>query len=278
MDIKALLRELELRPRKRLGQNFLTDRGVLKQILAAAEISSEDDVLEIGAGLGMLTEALAERAQRVVAVEVDEGLVAILRARLESLPNVRVVLGDILSLDIANLMREGNAPEASPYKVVANIPYYITSAVLRHILEASVRPQLIVLMVQKEVAQRVVAGPGQMSLLAVSVQFYGLPRLVARVPARAFYPAPKVDSAIVRIDPHRQLPIEDGEIAAFFEVVRAGFAQRRKQLRNALAHGLSLPRDDVSRAMGRAGIEERRRAQSLSLADWVALHRALNAG
>ncbi len=277
MDIRALLRELELRPRKRLGQNFLTDHRVLKQILATAEISSEDNVLEIGAGLGILTEALAERARRVVAVEVDEELVAILRARLESLPNVEVVLGDILALDIANLMREGSTAVATPYKVVANIPYYITSAVLRHILEASARPRLMVLMVQKEVAQRIVAAPGQMSLLAVSVQFYGLPRLVARVPASAFYPAPKVDSAIVRIDPQQQLPIEDGEIAAFFEIVRAGFAQRRKQLRNALVRGLSLPREDVSRAMGRAGIEERRRAQSLSLADWVALYRALNA-
>ncbi len=277
MDIRALLRELELRPRKRLGQNFLTDHRVLKQILATAEISSEDNVLEIGAGLGILTEALAERARRVVAVEVDEELVAILRARLESLPNVEVVLGDILALDIANLMREGSTAVATPYKVVANIPYYITSAVLRHILEASARPRLMVLMVQKEVAQRIVAAPGQMSLLAVSVQFYGLPRLVARVPASAFYPAPKVDSAIVRIDPQQQLPIEDGEIAAFFEIVRAGFAQRRKQLRNALVRGLSLPREDVSRAMGRGGIEERRRAQSLSLADWVALYRALNA-
>ncbi len=277
MDIKALLRELELRPRKRLGQSFLSDRQVLQQILRASEIAADDSVLEIGAGLGILTQALAERARRVVAVEVDEELVAVLRARWDSLPNVNVVLGDILELDIATLMREGGTPEAPPYKVVANIPYYITSAVLRHILEASARPRLVVLMVQYEVAQRIVAVPGQMSLLAVSVQFYGLPRLVRRVPARAFYPIPKVDSAIVRIDPHRHLPVEDSEVEAFFMVVRAGFAQRRKQLRNALVHGLSLPREIVSQAMSRAGIEERRRAQSLSLADWVALCRALNA-
>jgi 16S rRNA (adenine1518-N6/adenine1519-N6)-dimethyltransferase len=275
MDMKALLRELELRPRKRLGQNFLTDRRVLKEILATAEIGSQDNVLEIGAGLGILTHALAEQAQCVVAVEVDEELVAVLRARLESFPNVKVVLGDILALDIANLMRKEHTSDVSPYKVVANIPYYITSAVLRHILEASARPQLIVLMVQKEVAQRIVAAPGQMSLLAVSVQFYGLPRLIARVPARAFYPAPKVDSAIVRIDPYQQLPVKDSEIGAFFTVVRAGFAQRRKQLRNALTHGLSLPREEISQAMRRAGIEERRRAQRLSLDDWVALYRAL---
>jgi 16S rRNA (adenine1518-N6/adenine1519-N6)-dimethyltransferase len=275
MDMKALLRELELRPRKRLGQNFLTDRRVLKEILATAEIGSQDNVLEIGAGLGILTHALAEQAQCVVAVEVDEELVAVLRARLESFPNVKVVLGDILALDIANLMRKEHTSDVSPYKVVANIPYYITSAVLRHILEASARPQLIVLMVQKEVAQRIVAAPGQMSLLAVSVQFYGLPRLIARVPARAFYPAPKVDSAIVRIDPYQQLPVKYSEIGAFFTVVRAGFAQRRKQLRNALTHGLSLPREEISQAMRRAGIEERRRAQRLSLDDWVALYRAL---
>jgi 16S rRNA (adenine1518-N6/adenine1519-N6)-dimethyltransferase len=275
MEIKALLRELGLRPRKQLGQNFLVDRRVLKQILSAAEIGSEDTVLEVGSGLGTLTQALAERARRVVAVEVDEQLVTVLRQRLEAFANTEIVLGDILALDIARLVQEEPAHHVPSYKVVANIPYYITSAVLRHLLEASVRPQLIVLMVQREVAQRIVAKPGQMSLLAVSVRFYGQPRLVSRVSARAFYPVPKVDSAIVRIDPHAQLPLAVSDITPFFDVVRAGFAQRRKQLRNALGHGLRLPSDYVAQVMASIGIEGRRRAQTLSVSEWVELYRAL---
>jgi 16S rRNA (adenine1518-N6/adenine1519-N6)-dimethyltransferase len=233
-------------------------------------------VLEVGAGLGTLTLALAERALRVVAVEVDEQLVSILRSRLQSHPNIEVVQGDILALDIATLMW-GDAHGAAPYKVVANIPYYITSAVLRHLLEASARQQLIVLMVQKEVAQRIVAQPGDMSLLAVSVQFYARPRLVARVPARAFYPRPKVDSAIIRIQPQPHLPLDTADIDGFFDLVRAGFAQRRKQLRNALAHGLGLSPQVVVEAMGSAGIEPRRRAQTLSVAEWLTLYRTLSA-
>jgi 16S rRNA (adenine1518-N6/adenine1519-N6)-dimethyltransferase len=276
MEIKTQLAELGLRARKRLGQNFLVDRHVLQQILTAAEISSQDTVLEIGAGLGTLTQALAEQAQRVVAVEVDEHLVAALRSRLQSFPNTQIIHEDILALEIATLVQALPGQDTIPYKVVANIPYYITSAVLRHLLEARTRPHLIVLMVQREVAQRILAKQGEMSLLAVSVQFYGQPRLVARVPARAFYPAPKVDSAILRIDPHPQLPVEIDEVAPFFDTVRAGFGQRRKQLRNALPHGLRLPADKVVQAMHKASIEERRRAETLSIMEWVALFRALS--
>ena len=275
MEIKALLRELELRPQKELGQNFLVDLHVVGRILAAAEVGPEDTVLEIGSGLGTLTKALAERAKRVVAVEVDRQLVAILRQQLEAFPNTEIVLGDILALDIAKLLQEKCMRRGPRYKVVANIPYYITSAVLRHLLETSIRPQVIVLMVQKEVAQRIAAKPGQMSLLTVSVQFYGQPSIVARVPARSFYPVPKVDSAIVRIDPYGQLPLKADDIAPFFDVVRAGFAQRRKQLRNALAHGLALPMEFIAQALAIAGIEGQRRAQTLSVSEWVTLYRAL---
>jgi len=275
MSIKALLRDYGLRPQKRLGQHFLVDRRILQQILATAEIGSHDTVLEVGAGLGTLTQALAERARRVVAVEVDMQLLPALRSRLNCFDNSKVVQGDILALDVPSLLQEDDTDEVPCYKVVANIPYYITSALLRHLLEASARPQLIVLMVQREVAHRIAAGPGQMSLLAVSVQFYGSARLAARVPARAFYPAPKVGSAIVRIDPHERLSLGDDDIGGFFRVVRAGFAQRRKQLRNALTHGLALPSDCIRQALGEAGIEERRRAQSLSVEEWLALYGAL---
>jgi 16S rRNA (adenine1518-N6/adenine1519-N6)-dimethyltransferase len=285
MAIKALLRQWELTPHKELGQNFLVDQRVLGQILAAAEISTADTVLEIGPGLGTLTQALAEQARRVVAVELDRQLVAILHERLQAFPNVQVVEGDILALDISELVAEEQAsspargsasdPAEPAYKVVANIPYNITSAVLRHLLEARTRPQLIVLMVQKEVAQRITAKPGDMSLLSVSVQFYGQPRLIHRVPARAFYPVPKVDSAIIRIDPHPQLPIQSAEVEPFFAVVRAGFGQRRKQLRNSLSHGLGSSVERIAGALAQAGVDGERRAQTLSIGEWIALYRAL---
>jgi len=277
MTTKALLREWELRPQKDLGQNFLVDQRVLGQILAAAEISAADTVLEIGPGLGTLTQALAEQARRVVAVELDRQLVAILQDRLQTFPNVQIVTGDILTFDIAELLavKQTSGPAERAYKVVANIPYNITSAVLRHLLETPLKPQLIVLMVQKEVAQRITARTGDMSLLSVSVQFYGRPRLIHRVPARAFYPVPKVDSAIIRIDPYPQLPLEPEEIEPFFDVVRAGFGQRRKQLRNSLAHGLRLSGERITGVLAQAGVDGERRAQTLGIGEWVALYRAL---
>ena len=276
MGIKALLRELGLRPRKGLGQNFLVDPHVLLRLLAVAEIGSQDLVLEVGAGLGTLTQALAEQARRVVAVEVDQRLVDVLRQRLAAFSNVEIVRGDILTLDITRLLREEPTRDTPPYKVVANIPYHITSAVLRHVLETVAGPQLIVLMVQREVAQRIVAKEGQMSLLAVSVRFYGQPSVVGRVSARAFYPVPKVNSAILRIIPHDELMLGGDDIAPFFKVVRAGFGQRRKQLRNALAHGLAMPVDCVTRALVAAGIQPQRRAQTLSVDEWVKLYRAMS--
>jgi 16S rRNA (adenine1518-N6/adenine1519-N6)-dimethyltransferase len=276
MEIKALLREHGLHPHKGLGQNFLVDSRALERIVDAAELGPQDVVLEIGSGLGTLTQALAEVARRVIAVELDEQLVNVLRARLANFDNIEIICGDILALDVAELVTGELAPPAS-FKVVANIPYYITSAVLRHVLEADARPKRFVVMVRREVARRIVAQPGQMSLLAVSVQFYGNPRLLFRVPARAFYPVPKVDSAVVRIDPYPQLPLDAGEIGAFFTVVRAGFAQRRKQLRNALLHGLDVSAEQLSAAMAAAGVDPARRAQTLSVEEWLALYNALGA-
>ncbi len=275
MTTQALLRELDLRPLKRLGQSFLVDQHVLGRIVASAEVGPRDTVLEIGAGLGTLTEALGQRAGRVVAVEIDQRLVSVLQERLKDTRNIEIIWGDILALDIAALLQGSEPHSDERYKVVANIPYYITSAVLRHILEQRLRPEIIVLMVQKEVARRITAGPGEMSLLSVSVQFYGLPRVVATVPARSFYPVPKVDSAIVRIDPHAWLPLAESDTAAFFNVVRAGFGQRRKQVHNALVHGLHLPAERLAQSLGQAGIDGKRRAETLSVSEWVALHQAL---
>ncbi len=270
-EIKELLARYGARPSKGLGQHFLIDENVLEHILAAAELSANDTVLEIGPGLGVLTRALAAHAGRVVAVELDARMVAILRERLAGIDNLEIVQGDILQLNPAALV-----DPAPRYKVVANLPYYITSAVLRHLLEAPRKADLIVVTVQWEVAQRILAQPGDMSLLAVSVQFYGEPALVMRVPAGAFWPPPQVDSAVLKIRVYEEPPVAVSDVRWFFQVVRAGFSQRRKQLKNALAAGLHRDRDEVANALRAAGIDPRRRAETLSLEEWAAVAQALD--
>jgi 16S rRNA (adenine1518-N6/adenine1519-N6)-dimethyltransferase len=278
MSVRRLLKEFDIQPRKGLGQNFLTDQRALERIVEAAELSPEDIVLEIGPGLGTLTRLLAERAGRVIAVELDRRLVEVLRqttAAKADLPNVEIIHGDILELNPADLVEQHRAH--LQYKVVANLPYYITSAILRHLLTAKVRPKLMVVTVQLEVARRIIAQPGDMSLLAVSVQFYGQPRIVTRVKAGAFYPSPQVDSAVIRIDLYRRPVVEVNDTDGFFEVVRAGFAQRRKQLRNSLASELALPASEMAQALSRAGINPKRRAQTLSIEEWARVWREMQA-
>jgi 16S rRNA (adenine1518-N6/adenine1519-N6)-dimethyltransferase len=267
MDVHRLLREFNLQPKKGLGQNFLVSEGALRRIVAAADLEPGDVVLEVGPGLGTLTRLLAQQAKWVIAVELDQRLVEILSQTLADFPNVEIVQGDILEMEPGG--PGGLSGLSSGYKVVANLPYYIASAVLRHLLTAKVKPQLIVVTVQREVAQRMIASPGQMSLLSVSVQFYGRPRIVARIPAGAFYPVPKVNSAVVRIDLDESPTVAVADMDRFFEVVRAGFGQKRKQLRNALAQGLSLPASTVVEALRRADVDEKRRAQTLSLEEWT---------
>ena len=261
-ETRRLLRRYNLWPRKRLGQHFLVDESALARIVAAAELSRDEAVLEVGAGLGTLTRALAAAAGWVVAVEVDPHLMAALSQELADLTNVRLVEGDILKLDPAALMEE------RPYKVVANLPYGITAAVLRHLLEARVPPDRMVVTVQREVAERIVAREGRMSLLAVSVRFYGEPRILFRLKPGAFYPRPEVESAVVRIDRHPQPPVDVQDTAAFFRVVRAGFSQPRKQLRNSLAAGLGISPDEAVEALRGAGIDPLLRAERLRLEDW----------
>ncbi len=268
MDPRSLLRQFNIEPKKSLGQNFLVDERAARRIVQAAELSPTDVVLEVGPGLGALTRQLAAITARVVAVELDQRLIAALKHTLAAHPNVEIVQGDILQLDPAALVAPG-------YKVVANIPYYITSALLRHLLETAVSPSLMVLTVQEEVAQRIVAQPGAMSLLALSVQFYGRPRIVARLGAGAFYPRPKVNSAVVQIDlsPQARPALGVTDVDLFFRLARAGFGQRRKQLRNALANGLGCPRAEVDAALAQAGVDPRRRAETLTLEEWASLTR-----
>jgi 16S rRNA (adenine1518-N6/adenine1519-N6)-dimethyltransferase len=260
---KRLLRRFDLRARKGLGQHFLIDGGVLQRITSAAELTPGDVVVEIGPGLGILTRELAQKAGQVIAIELDNKLAALLKQTLASLGNVTIINEDVLKVEPKNL--------ATGYKLVANLPYYITSPVLRHFLEASARPRLMILMVQKEVAETIVAKPGRMSLLSVSVQFYGEPRIISPVPAECFYPAPKVDSAIVRIDPSPQPRVAVADEGGFFELVRAGFTAPRKQLANSLAQGLGVSKAEVLPLLERANIEPRRRAETLSLEEWARL-------
>jgi 16S rRNA (adenine1518-N6/adenine1519-N6)-dimethyltransferase len=273
-SLSDLLNKYGLRPRKGLGQNFLTDPVHLNRIVEAAELGPEDTVLEIGPGPGTLTQRLVQAAGRVIAVELDPQMVNLLHHEFGYLPNLTIVEADILKIQPAALFSDYALPLIN-YKVVANLPYYITSAVLRHLMEADLRPERLVLTVQKEVAQRIVAKPDDMSLLAVSVQFYGRPQIVDTIPAGAFYPPPKVDSAVVRIDsyPGPVIPVED--IEHFFRVVKAGFSQKRKQLKNTLAGGLHRPVAEVVAAMEKAGLDPTRRAQTLSLEEWGRLAKQL---
>ncbi len=285
-DPRALLRRYGLRPRRSLGQNFLVDPTAPTRIAEVASLTGEETVLEVGAGLGTLTRALAERAAEVIAVETDPHLLPILEAETADYPNVHLIHGDILRLDVASLLgveappRDGRgwAPLRKGYIVVANLPYYITAAVLRHLLESTPRPERMVVTVQREVAQRIVASPGEMSLLAVSVQFYGSPKLALRLKRGAFYPPPAVESAVVRIESYAEPPVEVPSVEAFFRVVKAGFAQRRKQLRNALAAGLGLPPQEIAARLEAVGLSPAARAESLDLEAWGCVVRALLPG
>lgn len=261
-DVPGLLRRFGLRPDKRLGQNFLIEESELRKIIDIAQIGSNDTVLEIGPGLGSLTRLLAEQSQRVVAVELDEKLIPPLKELLSSFPNVQLVQGDILALNLDHLLGEIS------YRVVANIPYYITSALIRHLLEAKAKPYQMVLTVQREVAERITAKPGDMSLLALSVQVYGAPEVMARIPAEAFYPAPAVDSAVVRVNLYPEPIMPTGRLSFFFRLAKAGFSQKRKTLRNSLSAGMHWSPPQAEAVLRSAGIDPQRRAETLSLEEW----------
>jgi 16S rRNA (adenine1518-N6/adenine1519-N6)-dimethyltransferase len=265
LNIPSLLKQFGLRPHKGLGQNFLQDTRALQAIVAAAQITPDDEVLEIGPGLGSLTRYLALAARRVTAVELDKDLFPVLETVVAPYQNVRLVQGDILQLDPAGLM------EKPGYLVVANIPYYITSAVLRHLLEHGGRPARLVLTLQEEVAVRICARPGKMSLLSLSVQVYGTPEIVAYIPAEAFLPAPKVDSAVLRVELHPEPLIPPPLLDTFFTLIKAGFSQKRKTLRNSLSGGLGIPTVKAEELLAAAQIDPMRRAETLSLQEWALL-------
>ncbi|NPV76125.1 MAG: ribosomal RNA small subunit methyltransferase A [Anaerolineae bacterium] len=280
LNAPALLRAHNLRPRKSLGQNFLVDAATLEKIVAVAQIHPNNEVLEIGAGLGSLTRYLAESARKVIAVELDPHLLPVLAEVVAPWQNVQIVPGDILKIDPANLMLEEG------YLVVANIPYYITSALIRHLLEANRKPARLTLTLQREVAERVCAPAGEMSLLALSVQVYGKARVMLRIPAGAFYPPPKVDSSVLQVDLYKEPLISATQLPLFFRLAKAGFSQKRKTLRNSLSAGLQLPPSEVQDLLESAGIHAQRRAETLEIEEWrklaaacsESMHRFLSSG
>lgn len=264
-NIPALLRQHGLRPDKAMGQNFLVDEGHLARIVEAAGVSAGDEVLEVGAGLGSLTRHLAAVARRVVAVELDGKLLPLLRQTVAGQTNVQIVHGDILQLRLADFSLSAG------FLVVANIPYYLTSNLIRHLLEHRPRPARLALTIQREVAERACAAPPDMSLLSLSVQLYGSPRIAHHIPAGAFYPAPKVDSALLVVDlfPEARLPAE--KIDVFFRLAKAAFSQKRKTLANSLASLPGWTKEGAAARLEAAGIEPSRRPQTLSLEEWGSL-------
>lgn len=273
--ISKNFKKYKIRPSKKLGQNFLIDKSVLRKIIGAADLSPEDIILEIGPGLGILTIELAKRTNRVIAIEKDETLHRILEGILKgrNIKNVKLINADILKIF--------NKLSISNYKVVANLPYYITSPVIRKFLEnppAGGKPELMVLMVQKEVAERICAKPGEMSLLSVSVQFYSRPKIISYVSKKSFYPQPKVDSAVLKIIPK---PIPKINSQKFFQIVKIGFSSKRKILINNLSKKLKIPhraepsgykqKDELKILLKKLELNPQVRAENLSINDWLKL-------
>lgn len=265
---RSLMRSHGIRPDRRLGQNFLVESWALDRVVRAAELTGDETVLEIGAGLGALTILLAQEARSVTAVEFDSRLIPALEETVAPFENVTIIVGDALQLNLQTVM------SGQEYSVVANIPYNITSALIRKLMEATLQPSHVILTVQQEVAERITAGPGEMSLLALSVQIYGVPTIEARLPSGAFVPEPEVDSAVLKIELDQSARYGSEQVDAIFEIARAGFGQRRKQLRNALASGLGEAKEDVDRWLESAGLAPKARAQELTVDQWRLLAEA----
>jgi 16S rRNA (adenine1518-N6/adenine1519-N6)-dimethyltransferase len=264
-----LLRRLGIRPKKRLGQSFLTSASICRAIVRAADISTDDIVVEVGPGLGILTQSLAEAGATVIAVELDSLLASFLREKFINYPKVHIVQADILDVAPGELLEIAAAKP--PYKLVANIPYYITSAVLRHFLAREPRPSLIVLMMQKEVAQRLAASPPNMNLLALSVQLFGTPEIVMEIGPGAFYPPPKVKSAVVRIALPTSPPFPPSDYSLLFAIARACFQQARKQAAGTLSKTFGIDRILIENILVELGLSPKVRPQEISTKLWLEL-------
>lgn len=262
-----LLRAIGITPSKALGQHFLHDRKIVRRIVAESGVTSQDLVLEIGPGLGILTRELATTARQVIAIERDSRLAAALSDA--GLENVTIVEADATEIEPGDLIGHDE------YHVVANLPYSVGTAIIQRLQESAHPPRTLTLMLQREVAERITARPPNMSLLAVAVQFHGVPKLLFRIGTGAFVPPPRVQSAVIRVATHATPLLARADQPVFFRVVRAGFAQPRKQLINNLIHGLGYSRSEIERVLDVAGIEPTLRPERLTVADWVRLFHAV---
>ena len=273
----AMLQKHNFTAQKKFGQNFLIDPRVLERIVSAAEIGEEDCVLEIGPGLGTMTQYLAERAGRVIAVEIDKNLIPILEENLSPYGNVTLINADILKLDIGKLAEEENG--GRPFKVVANLPYYITTPIIMGLFESRVPLKSITVMVQKEVADRMQVGPGtkDYGALSLAVQYYAKPEIVANVPPNCFIPRPNVDSAVIRLTRYEEPPVQVEDERRMFALIRAAFNQRRKTLVNALnnAPGLGISKEQAKAALEKIGLPPTIRGEALTLEQFARLSREL---
>jgi 16S rRNA (adenine1518-N6/adenine1519-N6)-dimethyltransferase len=263
-DIKKILKAFGAYSKKDLGQHFLIDEGALDTILDTASLKSTDKVVEVGPGMGVLTRELCKRVKQVYAIEIDRTMIQVVKTACLRYKNLEVKNLDILKFDTSDL---------GSYKVVSNLPYYITSPTIRYFLESNNKPEEMVLLVQKEVADRICAKPSRMSILAVSVQFYGDPVYIATVPRTSFFPAPQVDSAILKIKIYNR-PLFDVDPQVFFRIVKAGFGEKRKQLINSLSGGLMLNKETIEEILSKANVNKEARAEALSLTDWHNIYKS----
>lgn len=268
-DIKKALEESDLKVLKSLGQNFLIDANVLADIVAAADLSGDDTVIEVGPGMGVLTFELAKKCRKVIAIEKDKKMSKVLQKEIAEKvgdkSNIEIINDDVLKINLPKFLSERGV---SKYKVVANIPYYITSMIIKLFLETEQQPEEMVLLVQKEVAQRICASSGEMSILALSVLLYGEPTIIRTVSSKAFYPVPKVDSAILKIE-NIGKKYSDEDYKKIFRLIKIGFSSKRKKLANNLSAGLKLDKTEAEKILTDCGLNINARAQDLSVEDWV---------
>lgn len=269
MNPREIMDAYNLNPKKSLGQNFMHDPNTIEKIVTTAELMPEDTVVEIGPGTGELTARLAEYARHVMAIELDERLEPILAERFADTGNVYFVFQDVLKTDIPSLVGKKD------FVVVANVPYYITTAIIQHLLEQPRRPKRIVMTMQYEVAERICAEPGNMTILSNSVQYYGKPTIVSKLNPAVFWPRPNINSAILLIDVYDEPIVSVPDDKLFFRVVKAGFSQKRKQIRNALSGGLQVKSKVAKQCLDAADIDSQRRAETLTLEEWARLTHAV---
>jgi len=269
--IRALFKQYKIRPSKKLGQNFLIDKKVVNKFIKAAALGSKDEVLEIGPGIGTLTQEIAKKAKRVIVVEKDPQMVEILKKTLREFKNIEIIQGDILKTDVSGFRFQ----VSGKYKVIGNLPFFLMAPVIRKFLETQRQPKEMIFFVQKEVGQKICASPPQMSLLAISVHFYAQPKIVSFFSKKSFWPQPNVDAAIIKIEPR----IKNSELRInkdlFFRVVKVGFSHPRKQLVNNLSKGLKIDKEKVRTWLLKNGLQPNQRAETLKAADWLKLAKSL---